>query len=96
MWNSLREVCLSINGTQFVRFEKGTNEFKNYFKQIPVPFKLYADFEPNLESVKTYESSYSKRYQCHIPCSSPYRLVCVGQLLFLEVKMLLLNLLRQF
>ena len=39
-----KEVCLSINGAQSVRLEKGTIEFKNYFKQIPVPFKIYADF----------------------------------------------------
>ena len=24
---------------------KGTIKFKNYFKQIAVPFKMYADFE---------------------------------------------------
>ena len=77
MWNSLREVCLSINGTQFVRFEKGTIEFKNYFKQIPVPFKIYADFECNLKSVESYEGSYSKKYQDHVPCSFAYKLVCV-------------------
>ena len=29
---------------QSVRFEKVTIEFKNYFKQIPVPFKVYTDF----------------------------------------------------
>ena len=45
------KVCLSINGTQSVRPEKGTTKFKNYFKQIPVFFKVYADFECNLESV---------------------------------------------
>ena len=55
-----KEVCLSINGAQSVRFEKGTIEFKNYFKQIPVPFKFYADFERDLESVEGYEGSYSK------------------------------------
>ena len=33
-----KEVCLSINGAQSVRLEKGTIEFKNYFKQISVPF----------------------------------------------------------
>ena len=63
-WNILKEhkeVCLSINRAQSVRFEKGTIEFKNYFKQIPVPFKVYADFEWNLKSVKNYESSYSKK-----------------------------------
>ena len=39
--------CLSINGAQSVRLEKGTTEFKNYFKQIPVLFKAYADFDCN-------------------------------------------------
>ena len=29
-----KEVCLSINGAQSVRLEKGTIEFKKYFKQI--------------------------------------------------------------
>ena len=56
-----KEVCLSINGTQSVRFEKGTIVFKNYFKQIPVPFKIDADFECNLKSVEGYEGSYSKK-----------------------------------
>ena len=55
-------VCLSINSAQSIRLEKGTIEFKNYFKQIPVPFKIYADFECNLESVESYESSYSKKF----------------------------------
>ena len=30
-----KEVCLSINGAQSLKLEKGTIEFKNYFKQIP-------------------------------------------------------------
>ena len=72
-----KKVCLSINGAQSVRFEKGTTKFKNYFKQIPVPFKIYADFECNLESVESYEGSYSKKYQDHIPCSFAYKLICV-------------------
>ena len=55
-----KEVCLSINGAQSVRLEKGTIEFKNYFKQIPVPFKIYADFECNLRGVECYEGSYTK------------------------------------
>ena len=40
-----KETCLSINGAQSVRLEKGTIEFKSYFKQIPVPFNIYADFK---------------------------------------------------
>ena len=58
-WQNIK-VCLSINGAQSLRLEKGTIEFKNYFKQIPVPFKIYAGFECNLKSVESYEGSYSK------------------------------------
>ena len=36
------EVCLIINGAQSVR---------KTFKQIPVPFKTYADFKGNLKKV---------------------------------------------
>ena len=72
-----KEDCLTINGAQSVRFEKGTIEFKNYFKQIPVSFKVYANCEGNLKSVESYEGSYSKQYQDHILCSLAYKLVCV-------------------
>ena len=72
-----KEVSLSINGTQSVRLEKGTIEFKNYFKQIPVPFKVYADFEYNSKNVESYEGSFSKKYQDHVPCSFAYKLLCV-------------------
>ena len=60
-----KNVCLVINGAQSVRLKKGTIEFRNYFKQIPVPFKIYADFECNLESVESYEGSYSKVSRSH-------------------------------
>ena len=33
-----KEDCLSINGQQSINLEKRTIEFKNYFKQLPVPF----------------------------------------------------------
>ena len=66
--------CLSINRAQSVRLEKGTIKFKNYLKQIPVPFKIYADFDCNLKSVASYEGSYSKRYQDHVPYSFAYKL----------------------
>ena len=73
-----KKVCLSINGAQSVRLEKGTIEFKNYFKQIPVPFKIYADFECNLRGVESYEGSYTKKYQDHVPCSFAYKVVCIN------------------
>ena len=40
-----KEDCLSINGKQLGKLEEGTIEFENYFKHIPVPFKIYVDFE---------------------------------------------------
>ena len=42
-----------MNGAQPVTFEKETTEFKNYFKQIPAPFKVYAYFKCNLKSVES-------------------------------------------
>ena len=46
-----KEDCLSINSKQSAELEEGTIEYQNYFKQIPVPFKIYADFECNLKNV---------------------------------------------
>ena len=80
------EVCLSINGAQSVRLEKGTIEFKNYFKQIPVPFKIYVDFKCNLKSDESCEGSYSKKYQDHFPCSFAYKLVCDSMFLSCHVR----------
>ena len=72
-----KENYLSINGKQSVKVEKRIIEFKNYFKQIPVPFKIYADFECNLRGVESYEGSYTKKYQDLIPCSFAYKVVCI-------------------
>ena len=59
------------------KIRKKKIEFKTYFKQIPVPLKLYVDFEFNSKNVECYEGSYSKKYQDHVPCSFAYKLVCV-------------------
>ena len=64
-----KKVCVSINGAQSVRLKKRTIEFKNYFKQIPVPFKIYAEFECSLKIVVSYEGSYEEKYRDHFPCS---------------------------
>ena len=64
-----KENCLSINGKQSVRLKKVIIEFKNCFKQIPVPFKIYADFEYILRGVEIHEDSYTKKYQDHTPFS---------------------------
>ena len=72
-----KENCLSINGKQPVKLEEGIIKFENYFKQIPVPFKIYADFECNLKKFKCNEGSYTEKYQNHIPCSFAYKIVCI-------------------
>ena len=40
-----KENCLIINGKQSVKLKSGSISFKNYFKQLRVPFKIYASFE---------------------------------------------------
>ena len=59
------------------KIRKKKIEFKNYFKQIPVPLELYVDFEFNSKNVECYEGSYSKKYQDHVPCSFAYKLVYI-------------------
>ena len=72
-----KENCLSINGKQSVKLEEDIIKFKNYLKQIPVPFKIYADFECNLKKVKCNKGSYTEKYQDHIPCNFAYKTVCI-------------------
>ena len=72
--------CLIINGKQTVKLKSGSIRFKNYFKQIPVLFKIYADFECLLKGVKSTgksSGSYTEKYQDHISCSFAYKVVCV-------------------
>ena len=52
---------MSVNGKQSMKLEKGIIEFESYFKQIPVPLKIYADFECNSRGVEIYEGSYTKK-----------------------------------
>ena len=72
-----KENCLSINGKQSVKLEEGIIEFESYSKQIPVPFKIYADFECNLRGVESCEGYYTKQYQDHVPCSFAYKVVYI-------------------
>ena len=74
--NNHKKICIKINGEQAVKLEKGTTEFKNHFKQIPVLFKVYADFECILDSVESYEGS-SKKISRSNSLQFSYKLVCV-------------------
>ena len=72
-----KEDCLSINGVQSVNVEEGIIKFENYFKQLPAPFIIYADFECNLRNVEIYEGSYTKKFHDHVPYSFAYKIVCI-------------------
>ena len=96
-----KEDYLSINGMQSVKVEEGTTESENYFKQMPVAFKIYADFEFNLKDVEIYEGSYTKNIKITFHVVLLIKLFVlminlVSRLLFIEVKMQLINLLKQF
>ena len=71
-----KEIYLSINSKQSVKLEEEIIKIEYYFKQIPVPFKIYADFECNFKKIQCNEGSYTKKYQDHIPCSFTYKIVC--------------------
>ena len=69
-----------INGKQSVKLKSGSISFKNYFKQLRVPFKIYANFECILKRVKSSHKnngSYTEKYQARIPCSFDYKVACV-------------------
>ena len=72
-----KEDCLSINGIRFVKVEEEMIKYEKYFKQLPVSFKTYADFECNLENAEIYEGSCTKKYHDHIPCTFAYKIVCI-------------------
>ena len=98
-----KEDCLVINEKQNI---SGFISFKNYFKQIPVPFKIYVDFECILEKVDcdiecSSNSSYTRKYQEHVPCSFACKVVCVDnkyskKKICTEEKILFINVLNQF
>ena len=75
------EDCLMINGKQNVKLEKGFIGFKNFNRQIPVPFKIYADSGCILKSCDAGLDndcfSYTRKYQDHIPCSFAYKVACI-------------------
>ena len=100
-----KETCLEINGKQTVKLRSDSIKFKNHFKQLAAPFKIYADFEYNVKGVKsndrTYNTSYTKKYQAHIPYIFAHKIVCVDDkfskpVVLTEEKIQSVNFLKQF
>ena len=96
-----KKVCLSINGVQSVRVEIGTIEFKKYFIQIPVPFKIMlilGVIQKALKVMKVLTQKSIKITFLVVLLTNLFVLMMnlLSQQLLLEVKMLLMNLLKQF
>ena len=93
-----KEDCLSINGVQSVNVEKGIIKFENYFKQLPVPFKIMLILNVIEETLKFMKVLTQKDIiNMFLVLIKLFVLMIdlVSQLLFIEVKMLLMNLLKQ-
>ena len=77
-------ICSSINRKHSVELKIGSIKFKMYFKQIALPFKIYAGFENLCWSLfkklqtkdRDKNTSYTEKHQGHIPCSSAYKVIC--------------------
>ena len=73
-------VCVEINGKQAVEMPSPGSKiaFKNYRKQLPAPFVIYADFEAITEKVseKAPQKSRTEQYQKHTACGYGYKVVC--------------------
>ena len=72
-----KKQCLLIDGCQAVNCESGIIKFKNYKKQIPILFKIYADTECFLEKTNFYKGENTTKYQKLIPNSIGAKLVCI-------------------
>ena len=56
-------------------------KFKNHFKRLAAPFKIFAGFECNVQGVRSSDRGddtlYTEKHQVYIPCSFTYKVVCV-------------------
>ena len=60
-----KKVCLEINGKQSVKLRSGPIKFKNYLKQLAVPFTTYSNFESIVIELESNDNdsnvSYTKK-----------------------------------
>ena len=89
--NKHKEQCLLINEIQAVKYETGTIKFKNFDKQMPIPFTIYADTECLLKRIDIKEGKYTKLYRKHIPNSIGAKLVCIDDRFTLPTKIFTVN-----
>ena len=66
VWQKHKENCLKINGKQSVKLKSDSIKVKNHFKQLAVPFNIYADFECNAKGVKSNDKNNNASYTKNI------------------------------
>ena len=94
--STYRKDCLSINGVQSVKVEDGIIKFEDYFKQLPAPSKIYADFECDLKNIEIYEGTCTKKIMITFLVALLTKLFVfmidlISRLSFTEAKMMLMN-----
>ena len=87
--NDHKKQCLLVNGTEATIYETGTIKFKNFDKQIPIPFKIYANTECLLKRIDIPLDKQSKLYQGQIPNSIGAKLLCIDDRFTLQTKYVL-------
>ena len=84
--NSHIEGCLVINDTQAIKYKTEIIKFNNFDKQIPIPFKIYADTECFVKEIDKPISKHTKLYQKHTPNSIGAKLICIDNEFTLPTK----------
>ena len=86
--NHIKEGLL-INGRQAVNYESETIKFTNYEKQVPIPFKVYADTQFVLKRTNSYKGEHKNIKNNHISRtfsnSIGAKLVCIDDRFTLPV-----------
>ena len=90
-----KEHCLSINAVQSVNVKEGIIKFENYSKQI------YANIECNLQDTEIMKALAQRNIIIRFLVVMFLKLSAliidlISRLLFIEVKMFLMNLLKHF
>ena len=81
--NEHMENCITLNGTQAIIMPNENNNrlnFHSFYKQLAIPYVIYADFEAITEKIHgcqpNDEKSFTEAYQKHTDCGYGYKLVC--------------------
>ena len=68
--------CIVVNGKQAVQMPEKGNwvQFKNFNKQLPAPFVIYADFEALTQKIDSCQPD-TEKYQKHVDCNYANKLI---------------------